>query len=154
MAVIPATMTLRTNFGKPARRFTMTVSRQEGYKGGPVHELAEVTEILRQFATAEGVELGGEVLPSMVFYSYRDSGTMVFHDEPAACITGLFPPNKFGHASDDDLVQMLGKLAAYLAGGLGQVSVHAEICGVHYSWKREGELTSHEEAVARTSAVS
>lgn len=146
MTIRSVPMVVRQGFGKPARRFTMTVSTQEGYQGGTTHERSLVMKVIRFFAQTEKVEFGGELLPSTVFYSYFDSGVLKFHEEDGVQLTGLFPPNKFGEHTDEQLVEMLGKLASYLAGTLGQVSIHAEICGNHYSWKREGEVTAHESA--------
>jgi hypothetical protein len=128
----------------------MTVGLREGYEGNTTHQLSEVVDLMKRFAVDSNIEFGGEIIPTTVVYSYRSDGVMVVKEEPGAKISGLFPPNKFGDVSDETLVEMIGSLAAYLAGPLGQTSFHAEVCGSHYSWKRAGELTAHEIAKQKT----
>jgi hypothetical protein len=137
-------MTSRPEFGKPARSFAMTVSLQEGYEGGLVHQISEVFQLIESFAVEHNIEFGCEIISSTVMYSYRDEGKMVFHREPGVKLMGLFPPNKFGQLTDAELVLIVELLAGYLAGPLGQTSFHAEVCGAHYSWKVAGEMTAHE----------
>lgn len=145
-------MTSRPEFGKSARSFEMTVSLQEGYKGGPVHQIEEVFPLIESFAVQYDIEFGCEIIPSTVMYSYRDEGKMVVHREPAVKLMGLFPPNKFGEVTDDGLVNIIELLAGHLAGPLGQTSFHAEVCCMHYSWKVAGEMTAHELAQRKVAA--
>lgn len=139
-------MVSRPEFGKAIRSFSMTVGLREGYEGNVLHSVQEVVELVKSFAVEYGLEFGGEIVPTTIVYSYRLEGKMVVQEEPGAKISGLFPPNKFGEMTDDQLAQMIGQLAGHLAGPLGQTSFHAEVCGYHYSWKRAGHLTAHESA--------
>jgi hypothetical protein len=139
-------MVSREDFGKLTRSFSMTVGLREGYDGNKHHTVAEVVELVKRFAVEYDLEFGGEIMPTTVVYSYRSKGAMVVEEEPGAKISGLFPPNKFGELSDQQLVSIIKTLASHLAGPLGQTSFHAEVCGAHYSWKRAGQLTAHEAA--------
>ena len=139
-------MVRRPEFGKPTRSFSMTVGLREGYDGNKLHTVNEVVELVERFAIEYDLEFGGEIIPTTVVYSYRADGKMVVQEEPGAKISGLFPPNKFGGNTDDELVDIIELLASHLAGPLGQTSFHADVCGCHYSWKRAGQLTAHEAA--------
>jgi hypothetical protein len=139
----------RRGFRRTSRGFAITFSLQEGYDGGPLHQIEEVPELIAEFIRSSGIEFGCEILPSTVIYSYRDDGKMIVHVEPAVKLTGLFPPNKFERRSDSALVGIVAKLAAHLAGPLGQTSFHAEVCGKHYAWKVAGKITPHEAALEK-----
>jgi|GEM_PF-5126134 len=130
----------------------MTVGLREGYEGNQIHEVSEVIALVKRFAVDHNIEFGAEIRSTTVVYSYQSDGRMIVKEEPGANISGLFPPNKFGELSDEKLVEIIGSLAGYLAGPLGQTSFHAEVCGCHYSWKRAGQLTAHE--AAKQSAAS
>jgi hypothetical protein len=145
-------MVRRPEFCEATRSFSMTVGLREGYDGNKLHSVGEVVELVKSFAVEYDLEFGGEIIPTTVVYSYRSDGKMIVAEEPGAKISGLFPPNKFGDKSDAELVDMIELLASYLAGPLGQTSFHAEVCGVHYSWKRAGQLTAHEAAKQAASA--
>lgn len=145
-------MEARSGFGKAARKFEMTVSLQEGYHGGKVHDIGEVFALIKTFAVEHRIEFGCEIISSTIIYSYLDQGKMTVHQEPAVKLVGLFPPNKFGSHKDDALAEIIAKLAAHMAAPLGQTSFHAEVCGVHYAWKVSGKLTSHEVAQKKASS--
>lgn len=139
------TMKQRDSFGTPARGFSITLSLKEGYgEQGVVHSPAEVRQALEQFARAENVEVGGTLREEEIFYSYRSGDDMIYATEPGVMISGLFPPNKFGQVSDEELVEVVGKMVQYLADATGQTSVHAEVCGQHHAWKRVGQKTARE----------
>ena len=144
------TMISRPEFGLPARTFAMTVGLKEGYEeDAPEHGAFEVLSLIECFCKESGIEFGCQVTPCFVLYSYVDEGEMRVHQEPSVAIGGLFPPNKFGGKSDEDLAMILMRLAGFLAEPLGQTSFHAEVCGVHYAWKVDGQMTAHEEAQAK-----
>jgi hypothetical protein len=149
---MPTKMIRRPEFCRDTRSFSMTAGLREGYDGNKLHSESEVVALVKSFAIDHDLEFGGEIIPTTVVYSYRSDGKMVVQEEPGAKISGLFPPNKFGEKSDEELVDMIELLASYLAGPLGQTSFHAEVCGVHYSWKRAGQLTAHEAAKQAASA--
>ena len=69
---------------------------------------------------------------------------MIVRSEPAAKVSGLFPPDKFGDTSDEQLIELVAELAARLACAAKQTSVHAQVCGRHCAWKRAGATTSTE----------
>lgn len=139
----------RKGFRRTTRSFSMTVSLQEGYADGRVHEIGEVPALIAEFIKETGVEFGCEILPSTMVYSYMSDDKMVVHVEPAVRLTGLFPPNKFERKSDSALAAIVAKLAAHLAGALGQTSFRAEVCGKHFAWKVAGEITPHEAALEK-----
>ncbi len=138
-------MLLREGFQKPARGFSITLSLQEGYGGeGKVHNFQDVVNSLAFFARERDVEIGGTLREEKIFYAYRKLGGMVWATEPGVVISGLFPPNKFADGDDEKLVALIGELVEWLADRFNQISIHAEVCGLHCAWKREGQKTAHE----------
>jgi hypothetical protein len=143
-------MIMREGFGLPSRSFSITLSLQEGYgEEGLVHSVALIFPALMAFSALKDYEIGGTVREEKIFYSYRSGPAgreMTWKTEPGVVISGLFPPNKFARMSDDKLIKIIGELVQFLADLTKQTSVHAEVCGHHFAWKREGQLTAHEEA--------
>lgn len=70
-------MVRRPEFGKPTRSYSMTVGLREGYDGNKLHDVGEVVELVESFAVEHDVELGAEIIPTTVVYSYRSDGKMI-----------------------------------------------------------------------------